>query len=123
MTAMMLFETTPETTANAATVEIKEWTERGKYGRQVRHFGAVVPGKYTETRVVVFKQHKVYIDAYGADKTYMVNDWQKPLYVDGVRQDDYATGKLVEVRTLAEARRIAERFVREGIAAGRPARG
>ncbi|AXH68297.1 hypothetical protein SEA_ABINGHOST_91 [Mycobacterium phage Abinghost] len=118
MTEAMLFETTAETTAEAAKLDVIEFPVRLKRGT-VKGFGV----KTGDTRVVVARSHKVFIEAYGADKTYLVNDWQAPLYDDEGRYIDPETsGKHTYVRTLKEARAIAERKVREGVAAGVPAR-
>lgn len=112
----MLFTTTPETTAAAAQIEVVEFPYNHKRGT-LRAFGT----KMWDARVVVARSNKHYIEKYGKDKTYLVNDWQHPAWIGNVSQGE-AEGKITYVRTLKEAREIAIRKVRAGVAAGVPGR-
>lgn len=100
----MLFTTTPETTAAAAAIDIVEYKFKHKY-RMVTAFGS----KMHDTRVVVYRNNKHYIDAYGKDKSYGVTDWQH-------------IHEHTEVATLKEAKALAIKWARAGIAAGYPSR-
>lgn len=98
----MLFTTTPETTAAAAQVEIVEHKFKHKY-RMVTGFGASM----FDTRVVIYRHNKLYREKYGV--SYGVTDWQH-------------IHEHTSVKTLKEARALATRWARAGIAAGYPGR-
>lgn len=113
---LSLFDTTPETTSAAAKLDVIEFPYRHKRG-MLKAFGV----KMFDPRVIVARSNKHFIERYGKDKTYLVNNWQHPAWIDGVAQGE-AQGKITYVRTLKEARALADRLVREGVAAGVPAR-
>ncbi|ACH62030.1 hypothetical protein MYRNA_22 [Mycobacterium phage Myrna] len=117
MQTEMLFETTPETTAAAAQIEVVEFKFRHKRG-MLTGFGT----KMWDTRVVVARSNKHYIEAYGKDKTYLVNDWQYSGWEGGVYTDPEVSGKIRYFAKRADAVAYAKQRVREGVAAGRPGR-
>jgi hypothetical protein len=114
----MLFTTTPETTADAAKLDVIEFKVSHKHGA-LKGFGV----KMFDARVVVKKMNKHWIEAYGADKSYLVNDWQIGTWdADGKHIDPETSGKITYVRTLKMARELAAKKVLAGVAAGVPAR-
>lgn len=104
MTNDMLFDTTPETIIAAAKVDIVEFKFKHKY-RTVTGFGS----KMWDTRVVVYRNNKHYIERYGKENSYGVTDWQR-------------IHEHTEVATLKEAKALATKWARAGIAAGVPSR-
>ena len=104
MTAPMLFEAEDATMVAAAEkVEIATWKFNHK-GKAVTAFGS----KIHDTRVVIYRNHRVYREAYPGEN-YGVTDWQH-------------IHKHVDVATRAEAVALAEKWARAGIAAGYPSR-
>lgn len=101
--ADMLFTTTPETTAAAEKLDIIEWKFRHKY-RTVTAFGP----KMHDVRVVIYRHNRLYREKY-AGENYGVTDWQ------GIH-------KHTSVATLREAKALAIKWARAGIAAGYPSR-
>jgi len=99
----MLFSTTPETTAAAEDIDIVTWKFRHKY-HNVTAFGA----KMFDTRVVIYRNNKHYREAYPG-QNYGVTDWQH-------------IHEHAEVATLSEAKALATKWARAGIAAGYPGR-
>jgi hypothetical protein len=83
---------------------IIERTERDKYGRTVRHLSS--SDQPWNTLVVIVRMPKVYIEKYGKNQAYLVNDWQHPTIIDGKYQNE-PEGKLTRVATLAQARAVA----------------
>ena len=104
---MMLFQTTPETTAAAAKLDIVEFKTRLKRG-MVTAFGT----KMWDTRVVVKRSNKHFIEKYGKSQSYLINDWQR------AGQPDHVFYRA----TRKEAIALAHQLVREGVAAGVPGR-
>lgn len=105
---------------NAATItkyfdnyaaEIMQDTRRDKYGRTVHHMSLNSEGQVRNTRVVIVRMPKVYIERYGKDQTFLINNWQHPQYIDGVVQDE-ATGKIVYAKTIKQAIEIAVEMIR-----------
>lgn len=107
MSTDTLFATTPETTAAAAKLDIVEFKLNHKRG-PLTAFGV----KMHDTRVVIKKMNKVWIEAYGKSQSYLVNDWQRAGQPNHVHY----------VATRKEAIALAHQLVREGAAAGVPAR-
>lgn len=99
----MLFETTPETTAAAAALDLVEW----KFKHKHRTVTAVGP-KMFDVRVVYYRHNKFYRESYPG-QNYGVTDWQH------IHQH-------TSVATLKEARALAAKWARAGIAAGYPGR-
>ena len=98
----MLFGTTEETVAAADNIDMLEWKFRHKY-RTVTAFGP----KMHDVRVVIYRHNKMYRERYGVG--YGVTDWQ------GMHEH-------VDAKTLKEARALATKWARAGIAAGYPGR-
>ena len=103
MQTEMLFETTPETTAAAEAVEIVEWKFNHK-GKRVTAFGP----KIHDTRVVIYRHNAYYREAYPGEN-YGVTDWQR-------------IHEHTSVATLKEAKALATKWARAGMAAGFPSR-
>jgi len=99
----MLFTTTPETTAAAAKINLAEWKFYHKR-RTVTAFGA----KMHDVRVVIYRHNKHYRAAYPG-QNYGVTDWQH-------------IHEHTSVATLKEAKALAAKWARAGIAAGYPNR-
>ena len=99
----VLFGTTPETTAAADKLDIVTWTFRHKY-RNVTAFGS----KIHDVRVVIYRHNKHYREAYPG-QNYGVTDWQH-------------IHEHTSVATLKEAKELATKWARAGIAAGHPGR-
>lgn len=98
----MLFAATPETIAAAAKINLVEWKFRHKRG-MVTAFGA----KMHDVRVVIYRHNKMYREKYGV--SYGVTDWQH-------------IHEHTSVATLKEAKALAAKWARAGIAAGYPSR-
>jgi hypothetical protein len=107
MTNAMLFDTTPETVAAAAKLDIVEFKINHKRG-PLTAFGT----KMWDTRVVIKRSSRMYIEAYGKSQSYLINDWQRAGLDNHVHYR--ATRK--------EAVALAHQLVREGAAAGVPSR-
>ena len=99
----MLFTTTPETTAAAEALDIISWKFYHKRG-MVTAFGP----KMHDVRVVIYRHNKMYREHY-AGQNYGVTDWQ------GLHEH-------TSVATLKEAKALATKWARAGIAAGYPGR-
>lgn len=80
-----------------------ESSHRDKYGRTVYHFST----DDFRTKVVVVVLPKVFVEAYPDKGRYLVNDWQLPVWENGVYVGDEAHDKLTYVHTLKEARALA----------------
>lgn len=99
----MLFTTTPETTNAAAQLDMVEWKFYHKRG-MVTAFGP----RMHDVRVVVYRHNKHYRAAYPG-QNYGVTDWQH-------------IHEHTSVATLKEAKALAIKWARAGIAAGYPGR-
>ena len=99
----MLFTTTPETTAAAEALDIISWKFHHKR-RMVTAFGS----KMHDVRVVIYRNNKHYRETYPG-QNYGVTDWQH-------------IHPHAEVATLKEAKALATKWARAGIAAGYPGR-
>lgn len=98
----MLFTTTEETTNAAAKAELVSWKFYHKRG-MVTAFGP----KMHDVRVVIYRHNKMYREKYGV--SYGVTDWQH-------------IHEHTSVKTLKEAKALAEKWTRAGMAAGYPSR-